>query len=192
MIPYFKLYSVLLITVSFSILPLGDTKVKSRGALHSVLRVLKRSMCYLSRPTHEEEWNNDHDAAEGHPENRIWMPKHIEVTWKHTWNKVKALWCAIIHTLTLIGSKFWLSGVLLGNQTIFSSYQEEWRGLWRRWGSRASVQPPRCRPWQNRNATSSSPGGPRPPRRSLLTRRDELQGDTNRQKCKGYQCQISF
>lgn len=59
----------------------------------------------------------------------------------------------------------------------FFSYPEEWRGRWRRWGSRASVQPRRCTPWPNRNATSSSPGGLRPPRRSPLTRSDGLQRD---------------
>lgn len=70
---------------------------------------------------------------------------------------------------------------MLGYHTAFLSYREEWRGQWRRWGSRASVLPRRCRPWLNRNATSSSPGGPRPPRRSPPTGPDRLQRDANRQ-----------
>lgn len=68
-------------------------------------------------------------------------------------------------------------------------YQEEWRGQWRQRGNRASVRPRRCRPWQNRTATSSSRGWPRPPRRSLLTRPDRLHREANRLKWRGHRSQ---
>lgn len=46
-------------------------QMTSKQSATHVVSVLKCSVSYLSGPTHKEEWNNYHDAAECHPENHI-------------------------------------------------------------------------------------------------------------------------
>ncbi len=153
----------------FNLLPLGANARRRAGQWSWCCRMSPRKL-HLNAWTHQGHLKTHMEHVEG--------LLHVQLFLSWTGLAVSYRSSKILKPL-----KKRLTRITLGNQTV-SSYQEEWRGQWRRWGSRASVQPRWCKPWPSRNATNSSLGGPRPPRRSLLTRSDELQRE--RQKCSAH------
>lgn len=125
----------------------------------------KCEICYLSGPPHKDERKRDHDAAESHPENHVWVPEHVQVSCEKTETQIQRQkhFKEVENTQTLLSTH---------------TYPEEWKGQWRRRGSPASGRPRPRRPWLSRIATSSSPGGRRPPRPLQQTLQGGLQGDT--------------
>ena len=59
-------------------------------------------MTHLSGPSHKEEWNNDQEAAERHPENHVRVPEHFNVTWRNnTTHRMYVCYLNVSHSLVV-------------------------------------------------------------------------------------------